>query len=211
MRLYFARHGESQANITRVVSNHGLKHPLTPNGRIQALTLAHKLEGRGISHVYASPVLRALETSIIIANHLGIKYEVVDALREYDCGDLEGRSDEACWQQMDELARAWVVDHDWERRHPGGESGREVHQRFDGFVNELVLKHTPADEKVLCVSHGGVYWLALPLILTNLKVSFLVKNGLGYTTCCTTEMRREGLTAVEWNFVAIPGAADAQE
>jgi broad specificity phosphatase PhoE len=207
MKIYFARHGESYANTTREVSNRGLKHPLTPTGRSQALALAGKLESRGIVHVYASPVLRALETGILIANHLGIDYEVVDALREYDCGELEGRSDEACWQQMDELARAWVVDHEWERRYPGGESGWEVRTRFEPFVHKLVDKHTSNEESVLCVSHGGVYWLALPLLLTNLKVSFLVKHGLGYTACCTAEPRPEGLAAVEWNFTAIPEAA----
>jgi probable phosphoglycerate mutase len=211
MRIYFSRHGESYANISREVSNRGLKHPLTPAGRSQADALADKLVGKGIVRVYASPVLRALETGILVANHLGVDYEVNDALREYDCGELEGRSDEACWQQMDELARAWVVDHAWERRHPGGENGWEVRNRFDTFVKELVRKHAPANENVVCVSHGGVYWLALPLLLTNLKVSFLVKHGLGYTACCTVEPRPEGLAAVEWNFTPIPEAAIGKE
>jgi len=208
MRIYFARHGESYANTTRVVSNHGLKHPLTPPGRLQVRALAQRLEGRAISHVYASPVLRALETGILVANHLRVDYEVVDSLREYDCGELEGRSDEACWQQMDELARAWVVDHQWERRLPGGESGWEVRQRFEDFVNELVRRHSSADEKVLCVAHGGVYWLALPLILKNLTVPFLVKHGLGYTACCTAELQPSGLAAIEWNFTPLPEALD---
>ncbi len=211
MKIYFARHGESYANTTREVSNRGLKHPLTPAGRSQAFTLAQKLEGRGITRVYASSVLRALETGILVANHLGIDYEVADALREYDCGELEGRSDEACWQQMDELARAWVADHQWERRLPGGESGWEVRQRFEDFVEMLVRRHTPTDEKVLCVAHGGVYWLALPLVLQNLSVPFLVKHGLGYTACCTAESSPADLTAVEWNFAPIPEAGDGQE
>jgi probable phosphoglycerate mutase len=211
MRIYFTRHGESYANISREVSNRGLKHPLTPTGRSQALALAGKLECRGIVHVYASPVLRALETGILVANQLGVDYEVSDALREYDCGELEGRSDEACWQQMDELARSWVVDHEWQRRHPGGESGLEVRNRFDTFVQELVSKHAPANENVVCVSHGGVYWLALPLLLKNLSVAFLVKHGLAYTACCTAELRPEGLAAVEWNFSPITEAAVAKE
>ncbi len=211
MKIYFARHGESYANTTREVSNRGLKHPLTPVGRLQAQALAQRLEGRGITHVYTSPVLRALETGILVANHLGIDYEVADALREYDCGELEGRSDEACWQQMDELARAWVVDHQWERRLPGGESGWDVRKRFESIVDKLVSRHSPADENVLCLAHGGVYWLALPLILNNLTVPFLVKHGLGYTACCTAELRPSGMAAVEWNFCPIPEVVDGQE
>lgn len=40
MRLLFARHGESEANVDRVFSNRGWGHPLTPAGREQARVLA---------------------------------------------------------------------------------------------------------------------------------------------------------------------------
>jgi len=42
-------------------------------------------------------MLRAIETSVILANRLDLDFEVVEALREYDCGILEDRSDEASW------------------------------------------------------------------------------------------------------------------
>ena len=40
MRIYFARHGESEANLLHVFSNRGVKHGLTARGRAQAETLA---------------------------------------------------------------------------------------------------------------------------------------------------------------------------
>jgi broad specificity phosphatase PhoE len=100
MKIYFARHGESQANIQRVFSNRGLKHPLTPAGRLQAAQLARRLQDRSVTCIYSSPVLRAVETSIVVAHALGIDYEVADALRENDVGVLEGRADDEAWQAI---------------------------------------------------------------------------------------------------------------
>ena len=50
-----------------------------------------------ITHIFSSSVLRAIETSVILTNRLDLDFEVVEALREYDCGILEDRSDEASW------------------------------------------------------------------------------------------------------------------
>ena len=92
MRIYFARHGESQANLLHEISNRGLRHGLTRKGREQAEGLARRLQGIPIATIYSSPVLRAIETSVILAHRLDVDYEVTEALREYDCGILEGRS-----------------------------------------------------------------------------------------------------------------------
>jgi broad specificity phosphatase PhoE len=89
MKIFFARHGESQANILHEISNRGLKHPLTQNGREQAHLLAEKFQDRPLSRVFSSPVLRAIETTVIVANQLGVDYHVSEALREYDLGDYE--------------------------------------------------------------------------------------------------------------------------
>lgn len=90
--------------------------PLTPPGREQAAGLAAALEGRSITIVYSSPVLRAIETSVIVAHHLGVEYEVREALREVDVGNLEGRSDEEAWRQWRSCLRAG-------RTGGGGSSG----------------------------------------------------------------------------------------
>jgi len=115
MKIHFARQGESQANLLHEISNRGLRHGLTPRGRAQAVALAQNLHPLSIGHIYSSPVLRALETSIILSTHLELDYEVVDALREYDCGLAEGRSDEKGWQMWRELFDAWTIHKRWER------------------------------------------------------------------------------------------------
>jgi len=199
MRIYFVRHGESQANVQHVISNRGLQHGLTRKGRQQALALAHRLQGLPITRIYSSPVLRAIETSVILASQLDLDYETVDALREYDCGILEGRSDEAAWQLWQELFDAWVIHKRWERRIEGGESFYNIRERFVPFIEGLVRQYGSTDDGVLCVSHGGVYWMMLPLVLKNVDHAFISKHGFDYATDIVSELRPEGLVCVEWN------------
>ena len=99
MKITFTRHGESQANLLQEFSNRGLKHPLTPAGRQQAATLADALQGQNVTRDLQQPgAAGASRRRIILAGSLGVEYEVVEALREYDVGILEGRSDPQGWQ-----------------------------------------------------------------------------------------------------------------
>ncbi len=199
MKIYFTRHGESQANILHEISNRGLRHGLTRKGREQAVTLAQRLQGLPITYIYSSPVLRAIETSVILASRLDLDYEVVDALREYDCGISEGRSDEGGWQLWQELFDAWVIHKRWEQRIEGGESFYDIRERFVPFIEGLVRQHGNTETEVLCVAHGGVYWMMLPLVLKNVDNALISKHGFDYTTNIISELRAEGLICVEWN------------
>ena len=204
MNIYFTRHGESQANLLHEVSNRGLHHGLTRKGREQAVALASRLAGFSISRIYTSPLLRAIETSVIVAQRLDLDYEVVDALREYDCGIAEGRSDPAAWDLWQELFDAWVVHKRWGQRIEGGESFDDIRQRFVPFIEGLVRQYGPTEEGVLCVAHGGVYWMMLPLVLKNVDHALISKHRFGYATCIVSELRPEGLICVEWNGRPVP-------
>ncbi|MBK9714764.1 MAG: histidine phosphatase family protein [Kouleothrix sp.] len=204
MRIYFARHGQSQANTLREMSTRGLKHPLTQTGRAQAADLVRRLEGRSISQIYSSPVLRAIETTVIVANQLGVDYEVAEALREYDVGNLEGRADEQAWQIWQELFDDWAIHRRWDRRIEGGETFHEVQNRFVPFVDDLIQKHGHADANLLCVAHGGLYWMMLPVVLKNVDTAFIDEHrGFDYTALVVAELRPEGLLCVEWNGEAL--------
>ncbi len=199
MKIIFARHGESQANILREISNRGLKHPLTLAGRQQAAALADRLQAESIWHIYSSPILRAIETSIIIAQKLGIEYEVHDALREYDMGEIEGRADAEAWQLWQELFDSWSKDQCWERKIQGGENFYDVKNRFVPFIAELVKQSQSTSDNVACIGHGGLYWMMLPLVLSNIDRDFLVTHsGLGHTDTVVTEVRNDQLVCIEW-------------
>jgi broad specificity phosphatase PhoE len=199
MRIYFLRHGESQANILHEISNRGLKHGLTRKGRKQAIALAQRLAGLPVTRIYSSPVLRAIETSVILANRLDLEYEVVEALREYDCGNLEGRSDEAAWRLWQELFDAWVVHRDWQRRIEGGESFYDVQNRFVPFIGGLVRQYGRTDNGLVCVSHGGIYWMMLPLVMKNVDHTLIQQYGFDYAACIVAELRGQELVCMEWS------------
>ncbi len=200
LKIVFARHGESQANILHEISNRGLKHPLTQKGRQQVFELAQKLQNYSISRVYSSPVLRAIETTVILANYLGVDYEITEALREYDLGELEGRSDEKVWELWHELFDDWTKHQRWEKRAPGGESFHDVRERFVPFIDGLIERYRDTETNLVCVGHGGLYWVMLPLVLKNIDTEFISKRpSFGYATTVISELRSEGLICLEWN------------
>jgi broad specificity phosphatase PhoE len=204
MKFIFTRHGESQANILHEVSNHGLKHPLTPAGRDQASALASKLQHQAITHIYSSPLLRAIETSVIVANYLGIEYEVRDALREYDVGLLDGRSDPVAWQMWQDLFDSWTKHQRWEQKIEGGESFYEVKNRFVPFIDSCIQEHKGTDANLLCIAHGGLYWMMLPLVLKNIDLEFIEKQqGFPHMVTIVAELFENDLICVEWNGIAI--------
>ncbi|HEU0293377.1 MAG TPA: histidine phosphatase family protein, partial [Anaerolineales bacterium] len=92
MKLYFVRHGESEANILHVISNRESSFGLTSLGKQQAQTLAEKLKDVHITAIFSSPILRARETADILSKSFHLNYQVTEALREYDCGILEEKS-----------------------------------------------------------------------------------------------------------------------
>lgn len=204
MKILFARHGESQANILHEISNRGLKHPLTYKGREQALLLAQKLSGQSISRIYSSPVLRAMETTVIQANHLCVEYEVTEALREYDLGEWEGRSDESAWSFWQELFEDWTRNQQWERSANGGESFQDIEKRFVPFIHHLMDRYGDTDNNLLCIGHGGLYWMMLPRVLKNVDTEFIRMHGaFPYASYIVSEPTKAGLVCSEWNGVKI--------
>ncbi len=200
MRIYFARHGESLANTLHEMSSRGLKYPLTPTGRRQARSLAERLLGASISHIYTSPALACLETSIIAAHQLNVTYEVSEALREFSVGALEGRSDAHSWELWRELFEAWTRYKRWDRRLEGGETFFEVRKRFEPFVESLFKQYGGTSVRLLCMGHGGLFWTALPLVLKNIDYAFIARhNGLQNGALVVAEFCEDGLHCIEWN------------
>jgi len=117
MRIFFVRHGESEANILKTFSNRGWKHPLTQRGQKQARALAAQLQGRGVTAIYTSPLRRAVESAEILAERLGVPCQIEPALIEYDVGIYEDRSDEEGRGPM-RLSNANGHTDNWTRAFP---------------------------------------------------------------------------------------------
>ena len=150
MKLYLLRHAQSIANVEHVFSNHGLKHPLTDLGRKQAYEVARRLEVLPIEAIYSSPILRAVETTVVVAHKLRLGYAIEPDLREIDAGIFENcstvREGETYWKIME---RWRAGEHDL--RVEGGESRREVMGRAAAFLERSLSTQKPS----LAVTHGG--------------------------------------------------------
>ncbi|MBX3065641.1 MAG: histidine phosphatase family protein [Anaerolineae bacterium] len=84
MRLFLARHGQSESNVDPNYVGHDA--PLTATGEQQAHLLGKWLEKRqdefGIDYVYYSPLRRAFRTAEIANEYLKLPLEVLPELEE---------------------------------------------------------------------------------------------------------------------------------
>lgn len=198
MRILFVRHGESEANRLHVFSNRGWKHPLTEKGRLQVEILAGRLAGYGVTRIYTSPLMRAVQSAEFLAKTLGAPLEQTEALREYDAGEWEDSADPAGWEEYRAVNEAWMLRGDYERRMRGGESFVDVYDRFSGWLGGLIHRYAETKEVLLLVGHGGLYRIMLPEVLVNVSPRFALDHPLGHTGYVLAEPGEEGLVCIAW-------------
>ncbi len=209
--LYFVRHGQSEANVLNEFSNRGFKHPLTPKGIDQSERLAAELQGIPFKKVFSSPILRAIQTASILTGRLGIpSFEVHEALREHDVGELEGRSDEESWNRFFEMHAAWERPENRDRRYHGGESYAETVRRFTRFVRGVAESADGAgraDADFLFVGHGGLYIAAMPALAGNLTYDFTRTHPIDNADVILVERDGGTFRCLRWGAAAVPADA----
>ena len=154
--LVVARHGEAEYEPSDVDEEHGT---LSTLGRRQSEALGEALAGRRVAHVWTSPLARAVQTSEIVAARLGVGVTTRLGLRELDAGDLAGPTPDP--DPFPGIVRSWRAG-DLDVRIPGGETGREIADRFGAVLQEVADAHP--GETVLVVSHGGTIGLGVPAL-----------------------------------------------
>ena len=198
MRIFFVRHGESVANVDRVFSNSGWKHPLTNRGVTQAHALSRSLSGLEVKLIYTSPVMRAKQTAQVLAEHLGVPLQVTNALREWDVGIYEGTSDPEGWVLHSQVQEQWFNHQAYEARMPGGESFNDIQGRFLPFIQKLVEDEKNSDLNFILVGHGGLYMAMLPVIFKNVDFALSQAQGFPNTGYALGESRADGLHCISW-------------
>jgi probable phosphoglycerate mutase len=192
MELTLIRHGLTTWNQQRVLQGQ-LDVPLSSLGRWQAERLAARMAGEPPPDLFVSSDLaRARETALPIATARGLRLELTPALRERCFGIYEGRP----WDEVqEEIERARIdagASPD-EYQPPNGESRRQVEQRVERFLAEVVAAH-PAG-RAWVVSHGGVIRLMLNRLLgpaNPVQSGFQVRN-TGVSLLRRTGERWEGV------------------
>lgn len=198
MKLFFVRHGESEANTRHVISNRQSPFGLTDLGRGQAKALADGLQEIPFTAIYSSPVRRARETAEILSQALGRPYEVIEALREYDCGILEDQSDEASWELHREIYDDWTLNKNYQRKPEEGECFHDIRERFVPFIEALIHNGLETNDHILCVGHGGLFQLMLPLVMVNVEDVFVRTHAIEHTYCIIAKQQLAGLVCLQW-------------
>jgi broad specificity phosphatase PhoE len=210
LRLYFVRHGESEANLLNIFSNRGYKHPLTTRGREQVALLADNLMGAQdvpFLAIYSSPLLRAVQSAQILSRRMGIPYESTPALAEYDVGVYEGRSDEEGWRRYGEVLREWLINRNFEARMEEGESFKDIEARFIPFMDALRERHGRQHGSIVLVGHGGTFRCMLPLVLSNADFSLSAKNMIDNTSYVQAELRDDTFICSKWGDISFKAEA----
>lgn len=161
--VYWVRHGENVANVSRTLSHRVFDGDLTAVGRSQAHALAARLAGEGndFGSAWTSPLRRARQTAQILTAELGLgDAEAVEALREVDVGVLDGRSDDEAWRVYETTLTRWRSG-DLGARFPGGEDGQQLADRLARALTAIARRDRgPA----LVVGHGANLRAALPVL-----------------------------------------------
>jgi len=184
-RLYFVRHGESEANAAGVFAGQ-TDSPLTARGRDQAAAVAAALADLHIDRVVSSDLSRARDTAAAIAAVHRLTVEVHSELREIDVGAASGKR----WDDGSLGPSALTAESDAFVQWPGGESLERALARSLGCLDRLVRDHP--GEQLVVVGHGGITRILVSHFLrilprlerspaTNTNVTIVRFDGSEYT------------------------------
>ncbi len=148
-KIIIARHGTSGYDPKNPPMINGVPNPsLSDVGREEAAHLAQLAKAEGIEMIVHSPLIRARETATIVARELNLTPMVIEALTEFQLGDLNGK-DWSVSPYREQLAE--VFRHP-DNKRPGGESFNEMYERVTAVLRDLLDKHP--NKKILIVAHG---------------------------------------------------------
>lgn len=167
VRLFIARHGETDYNRRGLLQGRGINAPLNSTGRQQAVLLADYLTDYPSEVLVSSNLLRTWQTAEPYQKRTKLELMKNADLDEMDFGDLEGASYQDVSSELQELQDAWK-NGNLSQRIPGGESPEDVFERANQAVFSL-MKEAGSGTMVL-ILHGRLIrvllseWLGFGLV-----------------------------------------------
>lgn len=189
--VILVRHGVTPWNRDGLVQG-WTDIPLSELGREQAARAAGWLSGWRVGRIITSDLSRAFETADAVAGPHGLSAERYSELREYHCGEWEGRLYREIRSVDRERFQAWFNDPAVPM--PGGESMAQAAARAIPRVRKVLAEMPGGDDApaLVIAAHGGVIRLiaaglmgvgldiARRLRLDNASVSMLDPAGDGF-------------------------------
>lgn len=171
MKLYFIRHGQSQANLNHFFAGQ-TQVTLTEQGRNDARRAGQLLQSISFDRVYSSDLIRAMETrKIALPDAEAISTPL---LREIDVGALEGYTLQQCLEKFGEAMAENRAVYDFTPY--GGENVAMVRQRLRSFLQ--ALEDAPCD-RVAVFAHAALGAILLEMVLGGPidKHALICENG----------------------------------
>lgn len=158
MKMYIARHGQTQWNVERRIQGHG-DSPLTDLGKQQAQELGKILSGVRFDAVFSSDLLRAKRTAEQIILERKLEVITTKLLRERAFGTYEGQYI-ANLKEFDEILESLSDKERFSyKTEEGIENDEEIVGRFLTLTREIAVRFT--DKTVLMVTHAGLMYAFL--------------------------------------------------
>jgi broad specificity phosphatase PhoE len=186
LTLYFARHGQTRANVEKRFSG-DRETPLTELGLAQAAQVGHILKrelgtAEGFSFI-CSPLARAVATMKIARTAMSLPpdgFSTDNRLKEIDLGVWDQLTDDEA-RALSPTLFAQRGNDKWHVRVPEGENYAEVAARVSDWVQELktdtVAVSHGATTRILRGLLAGLDWRAMSALDEPQGVVFKVQGG----------------------------------
>ena len=184
LTLSLVRHGQTEFNVAGRLQG-WCDSPLTRSGLAVVRATAAHLAARPVAAAYVSTSGRAQATAhVILGRHPGAHSYADPGLREFGFGVYEARPEGELYARHDPNEIYPGVVAGTFAGLPGGESGREFHERVR--LSFARIEHRHPDGHVVVVSHGLTLRAYLGMVdprpvapLPNASISTVEVDGVG--------------------------------
>lgn len=179
MKIILVRHGEAAGDPHRHCEP-PVEGYLTERGQQQAASIVASLCALEPTHVYSSPLGRAIQTAQPLVQACGVSMQLLDWLREWQPATQLGRCQDTQWEELERRAALLRPEMAWQSG--AGESTFEFAGRVIPGVLELLaslgveaahggylVAHEAVGYRIVLVAHGGTlgrlaaFLLGIPL------------------------------------------------
>lgn len=152
MNLIVIRHAHTQSNTEHRINGH-LDESLSNVGREQLPEITSSVHSQQIDIIFSSPLKRAIETAMPIAEDHNTEISIDKRLIEISAGSLTGKTYDSTIELFGVKSTELLDRYSYDFSAFDGETSEQVRQRVQSFLDDLCSKPY---ENVLIVTHGGI-------------------------------------------------------
>lgn len=205
---FLIRHGATDSNLADppILQGRSINGPLSQIGQQQATAAATELQQQRLVAIYASPLLRAQQTALVIAERHGLDVQTIPEITEVDVGAWESRSwTEICVNEPDAYHR--FQDDPATFGYRDGENLQDVLNRVNPAIDAVLDRHP--GELVAIVAHNVVnrVYLANALQIPLRRARQIAQNNCGINVLRRRDHQTKVITVNSVFHLAVEGLA----